>query len=79
MLAANPADHVQLATVLDANHDGTITDDEIANSFLVRGLLAPDLTLYDGDGKFHPVDHSINGAGALSFGFAVHLTPVTAP
>ncbi len=43
MIADNPSAHVDLARILDANHDGKLTDDEILTSGLIESLVAPDL------------------------------------
>jgi hypothetical protein len=40
----------QLLQLFDADHDGTVTDQELRDSVLIKGLLAPDLDLVGGDG-----------------------------
>lgn len=63
-LENHPEDHRSMWTVVDRNVDGTISDEEMANSVL-QYLLAPDVTL------------SIDGVmeEVVSFGFSLHATP----
>jgi len=63
MMADNPAGHLPFARVLDTDHDGTISTDELENSSLLSAFLVADL----------------HDAQQLSVGFRVTLseTPVT--
>lgn len=61
MIYARPDDHYILANAFDANHDGQLTCDEIADSSLVKAVTAPDVTLF--------------GQPMVSIGFGVHLAP----
>jgi hypothetical protein len=67
MMAADPADHRSLVSIIDGpengNNDGVITPDEIESSGLIRSMLDPDVTL-----------RSVDGA-LLSIGFQLHLKP----
>lgn len=59
----------QLLSLFDANHDGTISDDEVRGNAIIKGLLAPDVDLIGGDGV----------ADSLSVGvaFTAHGADVT--
>jgi hypothetical protein len=64
MLTARPQEHRTFWYLADANHDGTVTRDELDTGML-RLLLAPDL------------DVTLDGerASVMSVGFALHLSP----
>lgn len=64
LLAARPQDHRAFWYLADANHDGTVTRDELDTGML-RVFLAPDLEV-DLDGEPTLV---------MSVGFALHLSP----
>jgi hypothetical protein len=63
MIDANPAGHPYARALLDADHDGHVTIDEVTANSLIRALLAPDVDVFvDG-----------NRVERVSFGFGVHL------
>ena len=59
MMTDDPTAHLVFARILDTDHDGNVTTDEIANSSLLAAFLVADL-------------HELS---ALSVGFAIHLAP----
>ena len=63
-LAEQPEQHRWMWSVLDTNHDGTITDAEWQGNGLFASLLAPDITFA--------------GEKLLSFGMGFHLIPCAA-
>ena len=61
MIASDPPNYPYLAHSIDANRDGQITPDEVAQSAILDSLLEADVMLF--------------GQHMVSFGFAVHLVP----
>ena len=61
MIQARPQSHLSLARDVDTNHDSVLTAAEIADTNLIKTLLASDLTLF--------------GEEALSFGVGFHIIP----
>jgi hypothetical protein len=64
MILSDPDSHYYFASTIDTNRDGTMTADEVRQSYLVGSLLEPDLTLH--------------GQKMLSLGFAIHAVPCDA-
>jgi len=64
MIEARPQSHLSLARDVDTNHDSILTAAEIADSTLIKSLLASDVTLF--------------GEDALSFGVGFHILPCDA-
>lgn len=78
MIAASPARHDVFAQLVDANHDGTVTADEIIGTPLVRSLLAPDIQLFQGsdyDPTPAPIGETDPDLDSMSVAFRVTLTP----
>jgi hypothetical protein len=73
MLTNNPADHGTYFDLLDVNHDGVLSDDEIGANSILTNLYAPDVDLYDNDNHWHPGYDTI--LDALSVAFAFHAVP----
>ena len=61
MMKTNPTAHLVFARMLDTNHDGNITEAELAASALLAGFIVDDVV--------------IDGTPALSAAFGVHLCP----
>jgi hypothetical protein len=61
MMKTKPTAHLTFARMLDTNHDGQITEPELAASALLAGFIVDDVM--------------IDGTPALSAAFGVHLCP----
>ena len=74
MIADEPQRHLVFARLLDANHDGQLSRDELDASVIAL-LAAPDVALYDGT-QYAP--HAGGTKDSVSVGFRVHLAPCPA-
>ncbi len=75
MIASYPTMHVRFADLVDTNHDGELSIDEVSSSSYLDAFLAPDLSLYDG-GVYAPAPATDARPGdSLSIGFRIHLSP----
>jgi hypothetical protein len=72
MITDEPQRHIPFARLIDMNHDGQITQDEVDAS-VIGLLVAPDLQLFD-HGTFAPHPNSAM-KDSLSVAFHVHLVP----
>jgi hypothetical protein len=76
MIAANPRDHLVLGVIFDANHDGTITVEEIRNAQFLQASLRPDVQMFV-DGVFAPTptSHTSDPRDSVSIAFGFHIAP----
>jgi hypothetical protein len=65
MMTNHPAAHILFARLIDVDHNGVITTDEIASNTLLDSLITPDVKVFDGK----------NQVEALSLAFQLHLSP----
>jgi hypothetical protein len=77
LLLAEPKRHESQFYSLDVAADGTITDGDFWQDFIVANLTAPDVQLFDDHGNWSPcpLDHAPD---SLSFGIRFHLKPCEA-
>jgi len=76
---AAPSQQCQTALlVLDANHDQSISAEELRESGLLKSALAPDVKLFDAQGKFAPDGAAVEkDALSLGFGFTAVQARIT--
>jgi hypothetical protein len=65
MIDANPQGHPYATLLLDADHDGHVSTDEVMENSLIASLIKPDVRVLVDDDYVE----------RLSFGFGVHLIP----
>jgi hypothetical protein len=65
--------------VLDLNHDGTITVDELENNPVFILAVSPDLDLLDASGKFNPGQDEVKDAYSVGLGFTCVPATFAAP
>jgi len=65
--------------VLDSNHDGTITVQELENNPVFMLAISPDLDLLDASGKFNPGQDEVKDAYSLGLGFTCAPATFSAP
>jgi len=57
-------------SLFDADHDGTITVEEVRESPVIQQLLAPDLDLLDAAGAFRPDADGVRESLSVGVGFS---------
>jgi len=65
--------------VLDSNHDGTITVQELENNPVLLLAISPDLDLLDASGKFNPGQDGVKDAYSVGLGFTCVPAAFSAP
>ena len=74
MLAANPPEFSDFVALLDHDGDGLVSFDEFAHAGILENVMAPDVQLTDGQGRWSPAKD--NGMkDSISFGLGLHLVP----
>jgi hypothetical protein len=72
LITSRPVEYPVMAWMCDGNGDGQFTFDEFANNSIIKNVMAPDVSLFDGD-VFSP---GHGGAHDLiSIGITFHLKP----
>lgn len=79
MMEANPQDHRDLRLLADTNNDGAVSFEEFTSDPLFAQLMAPDVGMFDADGRWDPQPDATGAArDRLSFGIAFTLIPCDA-
>lgn len=68
-----------LLSIFDADHDGTITTQELENNPLLMIAISPDLDLLDASGKFNPGQDGVKDSYSVGLGFTCVPAAFTAP
>jgi hypothetical protein len=72
MLTNDPGSHLIFARLVDGNHDGVVTRDEIAATPLLAAIISADVHMFDGD-VYAPTPSGVEDV--ISLGFSAHLVP----
>src|SRR4029453_18347542 len=67
-------EHVDVMALLDTNHDGVLSLDELARGTLIGTLLTPDVDLFDDKGAWAPAPKNAK-PDSLSIAISFHLVP----
>ncbi len=79
LITANQDAANTLLPVFDADHDGTITTQELGNNPLLMIAISPDLDLMDGSGKLNSGQDGVKDSYSIGLGFTCVPATFTAP